>query len=321
MDSSQTVALAIFASYFLVIFATFSLIFSSLPRKEWSSRAIIHLLIGTGALAHTWFYMITYLLWSFRDYEAGHQGAQTAPTPERVANWLVSTELFEQAWFTVCNGPYKWWWSEQLCLFTVGVWTVFLAIEGRRHDVKHVWAYMLLGQLVAISVATNLFFSSIALSGTPPPPRRNAKASIILTTCVVVALVSVALVPHLEAQDFLKNLLLMHGAAMIPLLPLWTDVYPLSCNASVLYAVIAIAGAGIRLRTMFATPRGDFLINVWDGLTSHPASSSIGWDIVWTTASWCVYSVLEGGFGLVDATLPLMSIGVTPAITLAYEAR
>ncbi len=48
----------------------------------------------------------------------------------RITSWLVNTDLFEQAWATVCRGPMNWWWSEQLCLFTVSIWTVFLATKG-----------------------------------------------------------------------------------------------------------------------------------------------------------------------------------------------
>jgi hypothetical protein len=38
--------------------------------------------------------------------------------------------MFEQAWKIVCEGPLRWWWSEQLCLFTAGAWTVFLFAQG-----------------------------------------------------------------------------------------------------------------------------------------------------------------------------------------------
>jgi hypothetical protein len=56
----------------------------------------------------------------------------------QIANWLVDTALFEQAWARVCMGPLNWWWSEQLCIFTAGAWTVFLAVEGARQS-RLVW--------------------------------------------------------------------------------------------------------------------------------------------------------------------------------------
>ena len=49
----------------------------------------------------------------------------------RVAAWLMETALFEQAWSAVCVGPLNWWWSEQLCLFTAGAFTVFLFVQRK----------------------------------------------------------------------------------------------------------------------------------------------------------------------------------------------
>lgn len=77
--------------------------------------------------------------WSFENYLSSISGHATHI--DHIANWLVDTSLFEQAWATVCSGPLNWWWSEQLCLFTAGAWTVFLAIEGaiQIHFVPHQW--------------------------------------------------------------------------------------------------------------------------------------------------------------------------------------
>lgn len=74
--------------------------------------------------------MISFLRWSFVDYEQSASGRSSGSTLVRVANWLKDTALFEQAWTIVCDGPLRWWWSEQLCLFTVGFWTVFLLTTG-----------------------------------------------------------------------------------------------------------------------------------------------------------------------------------------------
>ena len=74
--------------------------------------------------------MISFLRWSFVDFEQSAPGRSSGSTLVRVANWLKDTALFEQAWTIVCDGPLRWWWSEQLCLFTVGFWTVFLLTTG-----------------------------------------------------------------------------------------------------------------------------------------------------------------------------------------------
>lgn len=77
--------------------------------------------------------VLTESQWSFVNYEESIYPNTSAPLIERMAQWLVNTQLFKQAWYAVCDGPLNWWWSEQLCLFTVGCWTVILASEGQRY--------------------------------------------------------------------------------------------------------------------------------------------------------------------------------------------
>jgi hypothetical protein len=69
--------------------------------------------------------------WSFEDFHA--KTGQDEDLLSRLTSWLVGTGLFEQAWAAVSFDRMNWWWSEQLCLFTVGAWTTFLATEGASH--------------------------------------------------------------------------------------------------------------------------------------------------------------------------------------------
>lgn len=46
---------------------------------------------------------------------------------------------------------------------------VKLTLIGVRRGVQYTWAFMLLGQIVAISVATNLFFLTLLFSPPGPP--------------------------------------------------------------------------------------------------------------------------------------------------------
>ncbi len=106
---------------------------------------------------------------------------------QRMHAWLRATSLFSEAWLFVVRQPLRWWWSSTICTFTVGPWALFLhshtarrrhpfaapstggtngggASGGgggggarRRRGVRETAAYMLLGQIVAISVAQNLY--------------------------------------------------------------------------------------------------------------------------------------------------------------------
>jgi hypothetical protein len=168
---SRLLALGIFTSYFLIIIGLFCLILLTLPNSpNRNGTRIAVYTFGFLALisfAHTWYcelridalpvyynlmnggryvrlyegrYLsivhnrssLTLSQWSFHDYEQS-LSTQSGDFYERLTNWLRGTELFEQAWKIVCAGPLNWWWSEQLCLFTVGAWTVFLSVQGQSY--------------------------------------------------------------------------------------------------------------------------------------------------------------------------------------------
>ena len=290
--------------------------------------------------------MISFLRWSFVDFEQSAPGRSSGSTLVRVANWLKDTALFEQAWTIVCDGPLRWWWSEQLCLFTVGFWTVFLlttgaythrcqpitftltvVISGREHGVRHVWAYMLFGQLVAISVASNLFFLALPRKA-EMKPCASARKTVppVLWLSVLASLLTVFLVPHsLRHNYFLSNLLIMHALLVIPLLRPVTSgrIGRLHIRTRTLYQLITLLAVIARLRTALSTNGLQMLSGrstLWAVLTSHPAQASIGWDVVWTTISflwWIAPSTVTGQLTVFSATA-LLSIGSSAPFAMCY---
>lgn len=86
---------------------------------------------------------------------------------QRCTLWLSSTSLFLEAWNKVVDNEANYWWSLEVCLFAVGAWTIFLQTQRRRLGVPQLWAYMLLGQTVAISFAACLFNVALALRPLP----------------------------------------------------------------------------------------------------------------------------------------------------------
>ncbi|TFY73471.1 hypothetical protein EWM64_g10541, partial [Hericium alpestre] len=204
--------------------------------------------------------MFAFMKRSFVDYELSARAAnRTLPISTRITIWLSHTALFEQAWTAVCRTPANWWWSEQLCLFTVGAWTVMLYTYGRSHRIKYVWAYMLLGQVVAISVASNLFYLALLLH----PPPRPTKAQPLPWTVhlpVFLSLWTVSRVPASLAHAppyFLENLLTMHALLLLPFLPNRTlhRLLPpssfLSLPPRTVYILIHLTSLVLRARTVF----------------------------------------------------------------------
>ncbi|RMZ84436.1 hypothetical protein DV738_g839, partial [Chaetothyriales sp. CBS 135597] len=115
------------------------------------------------------FFSVSYHSWA---------SAQTAHPDEclNFALWLRDTRLFEQAWWTAVATPARFWWTQQIFFFTTG-WSVFVGREGNRRAIPHLWAYMLLGQIVAISFATNLFFLAALLSPLQQHQKKKKRAN------------------------------------------------------------------------------------------------------------------------------------------------
>jgi len=251
--------------------------------------------------------------------------------------------LFKEAWAFACVHPVNWWWSEQLCLFTAGAWAVFIAVEGKRYNVKHVWAYMLLGQIVAISVASNLFYLALILSESSAVSSRRISSlketvSVRLVVSVLLSLVTVALSPFTSPKTFLPNLLVMHVLLFVPLISittsstLETSPAPFSVNLNTLYRIVHLACAGIHIRTVIAaigslqasSKSPDIFKEALTVLYSHPAQSSIGWDIIWTSLSFIVWILLRphGGSGMLNKYygIAMYLMLATPVASIAVTA-
>jgi hypothetical protein len=178
---------------------------------------------------------------------------------------------------------------------------------------------MLLGQIVAISVAANLFYLACLLAQ-PPTLKRDrvsAKAGFRLSLSVLLSLATVAISPMTSQRSFLPNLLVMHALLFVPLLPGRATLKEgnsqekdrhsatneeaedgnFSISVKYLYRIVQLASAAIHIRTALTTVKylqeGSFGSHIaeaaWKVLHSHPAQSSIGWDVVWTSISFAVW--------------------------------
>ncbi len=276
---------------------------------------------------------INLVQWSFRDFELNYYPNSTQYSLDglsRLTAWLINSELFEQAWSIVCSGPMNWWWSEKLCLFTVGYWTIFLSTEGMRslfssyempnlkhigrtHKIPHVWAYMLLGQVVAISVAMNLFYVALSLFVvTQTKSQVNAASKrpvpLILWFSTIASLLTIVYSPYTTPSTFLPNLLTMHAFIVLPL------IFPLGqsgqlFDTSAIYTTVIFASVALHLGTTLSTfitlaeherTAGDFAGRAIDTFFEHPAQTSISWDVICTfvfTAIWEMWASRTSNVG------------------------
>lgn len=173
---------------------------------------------------------------------------------------------------------------------------------------------MLLGQVVAISVASNLFYLAILVASSVPsnPLQKTstAAAPFRLWFPILISIATIFYSPRLtKTQYFLPNLLAMHGLITLPLFfpgsppaldePRNRFAIPLPA----FYTSIALSSAVIRAPTVLialsraarSSPKTSIISALFTTLHAHPAQSSIGYDVVWTSASFLVWRVYSLG--------------------------
>jgi hypothetical protein len=157
-----------------------------------------------------------------------------------------------------------------------------------------------------------------------------------------VAIVTVSLSPFTDSSSFLPNLLAMHALITIPLFFTSDPPTSLPLDANSVYLLVFLSSIPVRSRSILAalgslptlaasgqpdtTPLALFR-DAWKTLHWHPAQSSIGYDVVWTSVSFVAYvaltdpDLLNGRSRwytvpyLVFAT-PFASVGVTAPYVL-----
>ncbi|WRT64804.1 uncharacterized protein IL334_001739 [Kwoniella shivajii] len=298
MNGQEILAWAVFISYFLFIFLSFGLVFRSIlsgshVSKLFEGRAFFFLRTAVGALLCTWYYMFNFLIWSYKYHSRLNQTSS-------IGNWLVHTPLFEQAWTVVCTGRANWWWSSWICTWTV-IFTAIVWIESGRRGIKYPYAYMLLGQLVAISVSTGLFLVAIYLH--PRIRSTPRKFPVYIAFPLLMSFIPIYLLPrHVNSDRFMNSLLWLHGALLLPLTSSSSSDIAENAKATVpsslLYQMLIAVAAAIHYpataRLLASLPAGQPLhVKLYKAIFVHPAQSSISLDVIWVAiilASWFILS-------------------------------
>ncbi|KAI8072918.1 hypothetical protein BC940DRAFT_291927 [Gongronella butleri] len=316
-------AVCILASYFVLIALLVWRIVPVLTRPQGGKSACFYLflLLATGALGATWYYMFRYFEYSFWRWTLLTTGKENGDLPSAtlnsVSHWLYDTSLFDEAWRSVCQGEWAWLWSVQICSFTVAVWMPLMAIEGSRRHIPATWAFMLLGQVVAISVSAALFFAAMLLytdkttkKGTNGSqnvsqngvarrfPETKHLAFLLLFCVTAAAWTTVRDTPnYTRSPYFLTNLLIMHGLLVIPLaltlcLPrlfstmhgsLVVTLYTSAAAANLVLVIVQWHRAIFSLLVLYSNlPAQEFIMLaaqwLFNTFFSHPAQSSISSD-------------------------------------------
>lgn len=216
-----------------------------------------------------------------------------------------------------------------------------LVLLGYRRRVPNVWAYMIFGQVVAISTSSALFFAVCLLyqqrkSSSSSTPSWTLIGSLYLAS--IGGLITVQRTPHLTDSDaFLPNLLIMHGLLVLPLIYLAlagtsasesaTTTEQMKSNHTKSYSIITLYSIGslaniylisqqwIQTTAATVTPQ-EILTQLLSTFLEHPAQSSISSDVVSVYVISMAWMLVNGSPSILNFSLVLLTLVLSPSVTL-----
>jgi len=177
---------------------------------------------------------------------------------------------------------------------------------------------MLLGQLVAVSTATSLFITALALH--PRTSLHPDKAPVTLWLPLVLALATIYRVPQSVGTDmFLNNLLWMHGLLIIPLFTS-PEAGFLDVPFPILYTLLTLLASAIHIpntvRLLGAVPTNrPILSHLYQTIFTHPAQSSISLDVIWVVITASLWFLTTGSTSSIGIKAVFAAITAGVAIT------
>ncbi|KAJ4256254.1 hypothetical protein NW762_009334 [Fusarium torreyae] len=260
------------------------------------------------SLATTWYHMFCFFQWSYQQWESVQKGS--IGDELHLGAWLRDTTLFKQAWVSTLEQPPRAWWSLQIFGFC-SIWSVMLAAHDKKGRIPHLWIFMLLGQIVAISFAANLSFLAFTVFEEATPQSTVGKkvgqydsskkqSSWLRFSWLVVLGVTIgcaiAIPKNLDHSYFMYLLLAPHVLAFVPLfLNRFMDDRdhasvsqqpPPSIRVAIMAILISAAITNL-------TKEGGNWQDVRRALYEHPAVSSVGWDVICCWTSFVAWHLLD----------------------------
>src|SRR5438046_4716039 len=157
-------------------------------------------------------------------------------------------------------------------------------IVARERGIKRAWVYMLIGQIVAISYASALFFAVREVTPVPPPKKEgNVYASHRLVwTTIGATITSFFLYKTVSTPYFLRVLLVVHALLFLPLVES-SNARLSKITISQLYAINGVLAALVHWVNCYLAFKSGQLGFIFEVISEHPAMSSVGWDLICST--------------------------------------
>lgn len=203
---------------------------------------------------------------------------------------IIQSKRFIKCYSAVVDTPAKWFVSQQL-LFAVVVLVLWLwVLSVRTASSVSAWKFVVLGELMAISVAFPLaltHFRGRSIATLSPYVSWRTIATF------AVALASTLLTPLLDGALFKANLFFLHVVLVLPFTTLFgrgaergVDEHHRRGRIALLFGMIAGASMFSHFSSVLAVWRahnGDVVSAVVDAVFSHPCQTSISLDAALVT--------------------------------------
>lgn len=164
---------------------------------------------------------------------------------------------------------------------------------------------MLLGQMVAISVALALFLTALSLR---PTTRPTSYIPLSVYLPLFTAMITIYAVPHyVQTEHFATNLLLMHGLLLLPLIS-WShprdttmtkrrlDLHPTTLYTALVGIAVVIHAINAQEVIKSASQNTSIIRQLYHQIFSHPAQASISLDVVWVAIIMAFWWMTTGSF-------------------------
>lgn len=200
-----------------------------------------------------------------------------------------------------------WHWNKKVATLSYTA-SALLTWLGIRRGIKHTWVFMALGQIGAISFATNLFFLSLLVSPPEQPPPSGAQRSKWLGPWIIsfIGIIASEYPAYLLADQhywegshrFFLVLMIPHIALMV--LPTIRAILPARYFNDddreftdgiykVLWAVTLFGGGLLFFKVTAAAYSYSGLYGMNSALFEHAAVSSVGFDVIFCWISWAMW--------------------------------
>lgn len=244
--------------------------------------------------------MLNVLFKSFDDWSLARDPVQLENLPLAIWQWSITSSLFRDFGEAIVGDSARFIWVQNALLATLSIF-FYMGTEGRHRGVPQLWSFFCLSQILPISFAQNLFYVALILSPEVGGQLHFNKSRAVMSAAVYcICLACAQLYAGTE-----KLILIILGARAVLMVPLFLEAGHFATRTTAEKTPVERAtGAELQriilksalimtgMKGYQAVQEGFTLPMIVDGLSSHPAVMSLGYDFFISALSFAAWTLL-----------------------------